>query len=82
MGGSRLVGLVCEDPAHLSLTSRLAGVWRSLVTETVLETLLLSLLYTGLSLWRWCWQSSPLQILSEDSGKTPTLFILTKVGGR
>ena len=74
----RLVGVVCEDPHIISPLHIMAGVWRSLNTQTVLETILYALLYSILCLWRWCWAPSPLEILSRDQN-TPTLFILTEV---
>ena len=77
-GPERLVGVVCEDPHELSPLDIMAGVWRSLTTETILETILYTLLYSLLCLWRWCWQQSPLEIISRDQN-TPTLFILTEV---
>ena len=77
-GADRLVCVVCEDPQELSPLDIVAGVWRSLTTETVLETILYAILYSVLCLWRWCWQQSPLEILSGDRN-IPTLFILTEV---
>ena len=77
-GADRLVCVVCEDPQELSPLDIVAGVWRSLTTETVLETILYAILYSVLCLWRWCWQQSPLETLSGDRN-IPTLFILTEV---
>ena len=79
-GAERLMCVVCEDPQEVSPLHIMAGVWRSLNTETVLETILYAVLYSVLCVWRWCWQQSTLEILSRHPD-TPTLVILTEVRG-
>ena len=65
-GAERLMCVVCEDPQEISPFNIMAGVWRSLNTETVLETILYAILYSVLCIWKWCWQESALEILSRD----------------